>query len=79
MRNNMEIRVEINGIVIEITIPDQSEESSPVLVQCSECGWTKEYPDAKKARRGLAGHQQHCPGPHEEQERLRRMMGFNQD
>jgi hypothetical protein len=75
----MEIRVEITGIIITFTIPDEPEQSTKTQVQCSDCGWTKSYDTPALAKRGLAAHQYHCPGPHDELTRVRNMLGFERD
>jgi hypothetical protein len=76
-----EIRIEITGpIIITLILPDplpERPESIPVV--CPDCGWSKLYDSPEMAKRGLAGHQAHCPGPHDELVRLRRNMGFNGD
>lgn len=51
-------------IVIEVEdVSPVQQEQMPLTARCVVCGWKRSYASPASARRGLAGHYAHCPGP----------------
>ncbi|MEO0562206.1 MAG: hypothetical protein AAF125_08830 [Chloroflexota bacterium] len=50
------------------TVTDVTEQvvADEHVAECDACGWKRTYNNPETARRGLAGHQQHCPELHPE-------------
>lgn len=73
----MKILKLIVELIIRVDINRDAPSIAPVMhtARCEDCGWTKDYATEQQAKRGLAAHYAHCPGPNELSEIWERMNG----